>query len=287
MIVARTRAEIRAAVTPDTATLVPTMGALHQGHLQLVRTAKNLSRPVVVSIFVNPKQFGPSEDFTLYPRTLDADIAALESEGVDVVYVPDVADVFPADHVPVALDLGPLDEVFEGAARPGHFAGVVDVVATLFTIVQPRFAVFGQKDLQQLAVVRRLVRQLFPDVTIHAEPIVREADGLALSSRNRYLTAEQRACAPTIHQTLQTIAPALLAARDAASTRAILQGATATINSSGELDTEYLALVDGDTFQQLDRVTPNAFIITVVRAGTTRLLDNLQPGDLQPGNPAP
>ncbi len=283
MILVHSRAELESVLAGKATTLVPTMGALHEGHLSLVRAAKELGNPVVVSIFVNPKQFGPSEDFTTYPRTLEDDLRLLEAEGVDVVFAPDVDEVFPAGHQPISITLGQLDAVLEGAARPGHFAGVVDVVGTLFTIVKPTAAIFGEKDLQQLAVVRRLATEQFPGIQIHAAPIVREPDGLALSSRNRFLSEAQRKAAPSISSELELVAKQLaeqLAApqREAgdlvSTTRALLDDAQERINAHGVLSTEYLELVDPNTFEILDEPRPGAYLATVVRAGATRLLDN-------------
>ena len=196
-VVAETAADLRRlrAALPGPVALVPTMGALHEGHRTLVRAAKQRAATVVVSVFVNPTQFGPGEDFDRYPRTWDADLAALAEEGADVVFHPGVEEVYPAGALGVTVDPGPLGGVLEGAVRPGHFAGVLTVVAKLFGLVRPDVALFGEKDYQQLTLIRAMARELALGVEVVGVPTVREDDGLALSSRNRYLSPEQRAAA--------------------------------------------------------------------------------------------
>ena len=219
---------------PGPVALVPTMGALHEGHRTLVRAARERAASVVVSVFVNPTQFGPGEDFDRYPRTWDADLAALAEEGADLVFHPDVDDVYPPGSLGVTVDPGPLGAVFEGAVRPGHFAGVLTVVAKLFGLVRPDVAVFGEKDYQQLTLIRAMARELAIGVEVVGVPTVREDDGMALSSRNRYLAPEQRAAAATISAALRAGAAAgpdgaaaVLAAR--AGTTRLLDNLTVTL----------------------------------------------------------
>ncbi len=280
---------------------VPTMGALHDGHLSLIRLAREHADEVVFSIFVNPTQFAAGEDFERYPRTLDADIALLEAEGVEWLFAPSAAEVYPDSEgvsTPAAPPLndrdsrilgnslversaaeskrsvervsaGPIGDRFEGAARPGHFDGMLTVVNRLFDIVRPQVAVFGQKDAQQLALVQQLVREHNLPLEIVVAPISREADGLARSSRNRYLSPEQRAAAPAIWQALQLSAAAL-----GDGVAQALELGRAHIAAQPELSTEYFELVDPRTFLPTEQ-PEHALLITVVRAGNTRLLDNL------------
>jgi pantoate--beta-alanine ligase len=203
--VAETVADLRKLVgeLPGPVALVPTMGALHEGHRALVRAARERAATVVVSVFVNPTQFGPGEDFDRYPRTWDADLAALAEEGADVVFHPPVDEVYPPVAVGVTVDPGPLGSVLEGAVRPGHFAGVLTVVAKLFGLVRPDLALFGEKDYQQFTLIRAMARELALGVEVVGVPTVREDDGLALSSRNRYLAPEQRSAAVTISAALR------------------------------------------------------------------------------------
>src|SRR3712207_4545808 len=204
-VVAETVAELRALVAelPGPVALVPTMGALHEGHRTLVRAARDRAGSVVVSVFVNPTQFGPGEDLERYPRTWDADLAALSEEGADVVFHPPVDEVYPPGAVGVSVHPGPLGDVLEGAVRPGHFTGVLTVVAKLFGLVRPDLALFGEKDYQQLTLVRAMARELALVVEVVGVPTVREDDGMALSSRNRYLSPEQRATAVTLSRALR------------------------------------------------------------------------------------
>jgi pantoate--beta-alanine ligase len=249
---------------------VPTMGALHEGHRSLIRRAKDECASVAVSIFVNPLQFAPDEDFTRYPRTFERDLAMLEHEDVDLVYAPDAAVMYPHNFA-TALDVGPLAHVFEGAARPGHFRGVATIVTKLLHAVEPDIAYFGQKDAQQIAVIRRLMTDLdfAPALTIC--PTVREHDGLALSSRNEFLSVSGRAAAPSLYRALVTIATAIESG--------IVVPGEAIERGRGELaeplEEEYLAVVDPNTFDELDPIRRPALVIGAVRAGTTRLLDNV------------
>jgi pantoate--beta-alanine ligase len=206
MIVAHTRAELAAALEklPAPLVLAPTMGALHDGHRALLRRARELAGPggaVAVSIFVNPLQFGPTEDLDEYPRTLDQDLAACEQERVDLVFAPSVGEMYPEQQF-VMVDPGPVGEILEGEFRPGFFRGVLTVVLKLFSLVRPDIAVFGQKDAQQLALVRAMSADFALGIAIEAVPTVRAADGLALSSRNNYLSPEERALAPVLHRAL-------------------------------------------------------------------------------------
>jgi pantoate--beta-alanine ligase len=204
-VVAETSADLRRLrdALPGPVALVPTMGALHEGHRTLVRAARQRAASVLVSVFVNPTQFGPGEDFDRYPRTWDADLAALGEEGADLVFHPQVDDVYPPGSLGVTVAPGPLGEVLEGAVRPGHFAGVLTVVAKLFGLVRPDLAIFGEKDYQQLTLIRAMARELAQGVEVIGVPTVREDDGMALSSRNRYLSAEQRSAAAALSAALR------------------------------------------------------------------------------------
>ncbi len=266
----RLRAELRELRTalPGPVALVPTMGALHEGHRTLVRAARQAAGSVVVSVFVNPTQFGPGEDFERYPRTWDDDLAALAEEGADLVFHPRVEDVYPPGAVGVTVDPGPLGSVLEGAVRPGHFAGVLTVVAKLFGLVRPDLALFGEKDYQQLTLIRAMARELALGVEVVGVPTVREDDGLALSSRNRYLDEGQRAAALTISAALRAGAVAGPLGADA-----VLAAAGAALDAEPSLVRDYLELTDPD----LGPVPPAgpARLLVAARAGTTRLLDNV------------
>jgi pantoate--beta-alanine ligase len=275
MIVAHSVAEMvqrRAGLdgTGKTISFVPTMGALHAGHLSLIKLARTLADVVVVSIFVNPLQFGPSEDYARYPRPLEADLDACHQEGVDLVFVPSVADLYPAGRQ-VTVNAGPMGNLYEGRSRPGHFEGVLTVVLKLFNIVRPQISVFGQKDAQQLACVRRMVIDLSLGIEILAAPTVRERDGLAGSSRNRYLT-------PSEHRAAQAL-PAALAAGAAEHTVPSALAAAGAIIAAAESDPifelDYLALVNPATFAQVgDDFAGEALMIIAARVGATRLIDN-------------
>ncbi len=255
--------------------LVPTMGFLHEGHLSLVRRARAECGAVAVSIFVNPTQFGPDEDLARYPRDLARDLALLEGEGVDVAFTPEPAEIYPkgfASRIEVEGITAPL----EGAARPGHFAGVATVVAKLFNIVQPTCAYFGQKDAQQAVVVRRMAADLDIPVRVVVADTVRKADGLALSSRNVYLTPAERAAAPLLYRGLCR-AQALFAAgeRDGGVLRASVREVIA-IEPRFEID--YVSVADPDTLQELERVDGSALVSLAARLGRTRLIDNIMLG---------
>ena len=251
--------------------LVPTMGALHDGHRQLVREARVLAGAdgvVVVSVFVNPLQFGPGEDLDRYPRTFQADLAACAEEGADVVFAPAVAEVYPGGDPLVTLDPGPLGSVLEGAARPTHFRGVLTVVAKLFGLVRPDLAVFGQKDYQQLVLVRRMVADLCLGVDVVGVETVREADGLALSSRNRYLSSDERRSALALSRALRAGADAAVGG-----STAVLTCAQEVLGAAPEVAVDYLALT-GPELGPAPEHGP-ARLLVAARVGTTRLIDNL------------
>jgi pantoate--beta-alanine ligase len=250
---------------------VPTMGSLHEGHLCLVRDAKTRGERVVVSIFVNPMQFGPSEDFAKYPRDLQRDRALLESLGADVLFHPTVAEIYP-DGYQTHIEVENLSLPLCGAVRPGHFRGVATVVAKLFNIVQPHVAVFGEKDFQQLQVVRRLVRDLSMDVEIVGHPIVREADGLAMSSRNAYLTPEERRAAVCLSRALCKAEK--LARRGETCAAPLLRVVAAELAREPLAQVEYAKLCDADSLQEIDRVQGTAVLALAVRFGRARLIDN-------------
>jgi pantoate--beta-alanine ligase len=249
--------------------LVPTMGALHAGHLALVRRARAECRTLAVSVFVNPLQFGPSEDYDRYPRAFEGDVAALREAGVDLVYAPDAATMYPPGFA-TAVDPGPVGNAYEGALRPGHFRGVATVCTKLFATVSPDRAYFGAKDAQQVAVLRRIVADLDLPVELVVCATVREPDGLALSSRNVYLDPEQRASAPSLHRALAAIAAAARAGEDDRD-RIIARGRA---ELSAPLREAYLDIVDPATFNAMARVRPPALAIASAWAGTTRLIDN-------------
>ena len=253
---------------------VPTMGALHEGHASLLRTARDRvgDGPLVVSVFVNPLQFGPHEDLDRYPRTLEDDIGVCRREGADIVFAPSVEEVYPGGDPQVTVDPGPVAEVLEGRTRPGHFRGVLTVVAKLFRLVRPDVAVFGEKDYQQLALVRRMVLDLNMAVEVVGAETVRESDGLALSSRNRYLDREQRGQAVALSR-------ALLAARASAEYGAdvALAEAGAELRAAPGVDLDYLVITDPELGTLPAVVPPGtpARILVAARVGSTRLIDNL------------
>lgn len=274
MIIARDLPALRnAAQSLGKLGLVPTMGALHRGHLALVAAARAAGRPVAASIFVNPLQFGPAEDFSSYPRDEAGDLAQLESAGCDLVWLPDVATMYPPDAASTITVAGPALR-WEGAARPGHFAGVATVVATLFGQVRPDAAYFGEKDWQQVQVITRMVSDLLLPVAIIPVPTVREEDGLALSSRNRFLTSEQRIVAPALFAALTRAAARLMAGDDAAPT---LDAARATVAAAGMVP-DYLALVAASSLEPQERLSHPARLIAAARLGRVRLLDNVAVG---------
>lgn len=277
MKVVRTIAEVRA-IRPSLGHLglVPTMGYLHRGHMELVARAKAECEAVAVSIFVNPTQFGPNEDLSRYPRDLPRDLALLEAAGVNLVFVPAVEEIYPSGFS-TYVEVGQVADPLEGARRPGHFRGVATVVCKLFNIVTPEQAYFGQKDAQQTVVVRRMVRDLAMPVTIVVVPTVREADGLALSSRNVYLSAEERAAAPVLYRALQAARKAWQdEVQDAEHLRTWIRD---IISAEPLARIDYVSIADPDTLQELETVGERALASLAVRFGNTRLIDNLIFGD--------
>jgi pantoate--beta-alanine ligase len=255
----------------DRVALVPTMGALHAGHVSLVELARTQAERVVVSIFVNPTQFAPNEDFARYPRTLEADLATLGGRADGILH-PDAREMYPEGFCTTVSLMGPAAAVLEDRFRPTHFAGVATVVAKLLLQAQPDVAVFGEKDFQQLAVIRRLVRDLDIPVEVLGAPTLRDADGLALSSRNVYLSAPERDLAPLLHRTLGALASTLTAGGDAAS---LLQAARETLTTAG-FDLDYLELRDAATLAPIDGVRDaEGRLLVAARLGKTRLIDNV------------
>ncbi len=252
--------------------LVPTMGALHAGHRALIRTARLSCDAVVVSLFVNPAQFGPKEDFARYPRMRKADAALCRQGGVDVLFAPPVGEVYP-DGFQTTVSVPVLARRWEGARRPGHFDGVATVVTKLLALVRPTVAVFGQKDYQQAALIRRLVEDLNLGARVLVYPTVREADGLAVSSRNVYLTAAQRRAAPVLLRALQAGRGAI---RTGVRSGARIQQVMRRVIGKGDpAKVEYLAVCDPDTLEPLARVRRRAVLLGAIRIGKIRLIDNL------------
>jgi pantoate--beta-alanine ligase len=249
---------------------VPTMGALHDGHRSLIKLAKSLGEVVVVSIFVNPLQFGPGEDYARYPRRLEDDLQVCEADGVNIVFVPSVSDLYPAGRQ-ITVDAGTLGSILEGASRPGHFNGVLTVVLKLFNIISPQVAVLGEKDAQQLACIRRMMTDLNLAIEIVGAPIVREPDGLALSSRNIFLSVSERAVARSLSAALEKAATQASVPAARAAAYEVLDRAEA--EPSFELD--YAAIVNPSTFAEVpdDHVGLATFVMAA-RVGGTRLIDN-------------
>jgi pantoate--beta-alanine ligase len=315
----RTRDSLVAALSgldgPGSVVLVPTMGALHEGHQALLRAARGYGGPVVVSIFVNPLQFGPGEDLDRYPRTLESDLAMCSDEGAAAVFVPSAAEMYPYGKPLVTVDPGPMGAVLEGEFRPGFFVGVLTVVAKLLGLIRPAVAVFGEKDAQQLAMVRRMVRDLDLGVRIAAVPTLRDPDGLAISSRNRYLSDDERTTALALSRALDAACRAAAggpgqsgtaaggpgqsgtaaggpgqsgtaaggpgqsgtadASAVAASPGHVLAAARRVLNGAPGLVVDYLALVDPDTFAAVSGPGP-AVLAVAARVGATRLIDNVR-----------
>ncbi|HWD41773.1 MAG TPA: pantoate--beta-alanine ligase [Fimbriimonas sp.] len=268
MTVAGSIAEFLALKVTENA-LVPTMGALHEGHLSLVRAAKDAGLPVVVSIFVNPMQFGPNEDYSRYPRNLDHDVALLHQAGADFVFAPTVQDIYPRTGSKIMVP--EVAERFEGSRRPGHFDGVATIVCKLFQITRPQMAIFGLKDLQQCAVIQRMVEDLNIRVELSFQPTLREPDGLAMSSRNVYLSPDQRRTAPALFHELSRTKNLIESGKNVENT---LADARASLVSQGfELD--YYDLIDRRTFSESRELSPHSAVITAVKLGTTRLIDNI------------
>jgi pantoate--beta-alanine ligase len=254
--------------------LVPTMGALHDGHLSLVRMGKRVADHVVVSIFVNPTQFGPNEDFASYPRDEARDAALLAQEGVALLWAPDVATMYPGGHS-THIEVAELGSDYCGAARPGHFDGVATVVAKLFNQVRADVAIFGEKDWQQLAIIRRMARDLDFALDILGAPIARDADGLALSSRNAYLSEAQRAAATAFPDALKAAVAAITGGATVAES---LATAEKSIVAGGFDSVDYVALADADSLERLGEFRTPARLLAAARIGKTRLIDNYPVG---------
>ena len=252
--------------------LVPTMGALHEGHLSLVRAAKALCESVAISIFVNPTQFGPSEDLGRYPRRLESDCAALEKEGADLVFAPSIEEMYPASDTTWVTVEG-LSDKLDGRSRPGHFRGVSTVVAKLFHILEPQAAFFGQKDAAQLAVIRRMVRDLNLPVEIVGCPIVREPDGLAMSSRNVYLNTAERQRALVLRRSLLRVERAFRAGERSA--LRLAEVGRAEFAAEPEVQLDYFEIVDPDTLEPVASITENTLVAAAAAVGSTRLIDNV------------
>lgn len=254
--------------------VVPTMGALHAGHLALIREARKRADAVITTVFVNPAQFGPGEDFERYPRTLDRDVALAAGAGTTHVFAPEASSIYPPGFR-THVDVGGMDAVLEGKARPGHFRGVATVVLKLLHITLPHCAVFGQKDAQQVFVIRRMLADLDMDVEMIVVPTVREADGLALSSRNAYLTPEQRREAPVLFASLQEAERRMRAGERSASALIVAMTSMITGRSSGVVD--YISVADVETLREAPTLHPGKTVLVsmAVRFGTTRLIDNI------------
>jgi pantoate--beta-alanine ligase len=251
---------------------VPTMGALHEGHLSLVRAARQRCQPVVVSIFVNPTQFGPGEDFRKYPRSFEADCKLLEAQRVEYLFAPPPAEIYP-EGFRTSVSVEGLTERLEGRSRPGHFRGVTTVVLKLFEIVQPHFAYFGRKDAQQARVIRQMVRDLNVDTEIVVCPLVREPDGLAMSSRNAYLKADERRAATVLHRALDAARREIAAGeRDALRLVAAMRK---LIDTQPLATPDYVEIVDADSFEPVTRLRRGCVVLLAAFIGTTRLIDNM------------
>ncbi len=251
---------------------VPTMGFLHAGHMALVEAARTQNASVAVSIFVNPKQFGPNEDFATYPRDLDRDLAMLRDAGVDLVFVPSVEEMYPPDFS-TTVDVGPIGEILEGARRPGHFRGVATVVARLFGLFQPRRAYFGQKDAQQCVVVKRLVADLSLPLEIVVIPTVREPDGLALSSRNIYLNSEERVAARVLSESLRLVEKHFRDGQtDAEALRRLVRD---TVSREPLVRLDYISVADAATLSELTVIDRPALVSMAAWVGRARLIDNI------------
>jgi pantoate--beta-alanine ligase len=261
--------------------LVPTMGALHAGHSSLIARAKRECSPVIASIFVNPKQFGPNEDFAKYPRAFESDSEKLQKAGVDALFAPEAAEIYPKDFS-TYVQVDGLSDRLEGRSRPGHFRGVATVVMKLLQIVQPKFAYFGRKDAQQSRIIAQMAHDLNLDSEIVVCPIVREADGLALSSRNVYLNPEERKAATVLHRALDAARNELVAGvRDALQLQTLLQR---TLGKESLARVDYAEIVDAESFEPVVRVSKACFVLLAVFIGKTRLIDNLYVEPKSPGS---
>jgi len=276
MRIVHTIAETRAAIADlrrkGSVGLVPTMGALHAGHLSLVRAARAACNAVVATIFVNPTQFGPNEDFSKYPRTFQADCALLEAESVDLLFAPEPAEMYPEGSSTI-VEVERISDRLDGQSRPGHFRGVATVVAKLFNIIGPDKSFFGQKDAAQVAVLRRMVRDLNFPLEIVVCPIVRDPDGLALSSRNRYLSPDDRKSALVLHRTLHRIESRAAAGEVDAS--ALLDTGLAVLAEEPDVRLDYLRIVDPDTLEDRADVRQGALVAVAAWVGPARLIDNV------------
>jgi pantoate--beta-alanine ligase len=251
---------------------VPTMGALHAGHTALVQRAKQDCTPVIASIFVNPKQFGPKEDFAKYPRTIESDSEKFSAAGVDALFLPDAAEIYPSGFRTYVTIEG-LSDRLEGRSRPGHFRGVATVVMKLLEIVQPHYAYFGRKDAQQVRIISQMARDLNLDTEIVVCPIVREPDGLALSSRNAYLNAEERRAATVLHRALEAARAELIAGvRDSLQLQSVMRR---VLEAEPLADVDYAEIVDADAFEPVTRIARRCYALLAVFIGKTRLIDNL------------
>ncbi len=252
--------------------LVPTMGSLHEGHLTLIREAKGRTDIVVVSILVNPTQFGPGEDYDSYPRDLEGDARKVISAGGDIIFSPSASDMYPEGYL-TYVDMGKVTEPLCGLSRPAHFRGVATIVSKLFNIIKPHKAFFGQKDYQQSVVIKRMVKDLNMDIDIIVLPTVREPDGLAMSSRNSYLSEEERKVSPVLYKSL-TIASGMI--RDGErNARKILSAIKRTIEKEPLVSIDYIAMTDSETLEDIDEIKGKTLIALAVRIGKTRLIDNI------------
>ena len=271
--IAEARAACRAAhLSRKRVGLVPTMGALHEGHLSLVRAARAQCDAVAASIFVNPTQFGPTEDLSKYPRPFDLDRRLLENEGVEILFAPPVEEIYPQGAVTWVVVEG-LGEKLDGRSRPGHFRGVTTIVAKLFHILEPDAAFFGQKDAAQLAVIRRMVRDLNFPIEIVACPIVREADGLAMSSRNAYLNQEERARALVLQRALREARNHFHAGERSAAR--LISAGKDVFAREPQIRLDYFEIVDPDTLDPVEQISQEALVAVAAYVGTTRLIDNV------------
>lgn len=252
--------------------LVPTMGAIHRGHLTLLERARERGAQVIVSIFVNPTQFGPNEDFTRYPRPRERDMFMLREEGADAIWLPTVEEIYPEGAV-ATIKVGEIGTMLEGEHRPGHFDGVVTVVSRLFELVKPDIALFGEKDYQQLCVIKQLVESHSLPIEVIGVPTVREEDGLALSSRNQYLSEEERHIAPRLDQVLRH--SAFVMREEGREVAPTLQKAVRFLMDAGFSKVDYVALCDPETLQPLTRYQPHARLLVAAWIGKTRLIDNI------------
>ncbi len=253
--------------------LVPTMGALHEGHLELVQKARQMSDTVIVSVFVNPTQFNEADDFKQYPRNLTADAALLAEHNVDYVFTPDAAEIYGEDFS-TFVTVDEISEKLEGASRPGHFRGVATIVTILFNTVRPDFAFFGQKDAQQVAIIQRLTKNLGFDTEIVVVPIVRETSGLAMSSRNKRLSAEQRAAASIIYKALLEVE--IAADNGERNTGTLTEIIQSEISKESSANVDYIAIVDNETLEPLEKLAENPVLVAIaVSFGKVRLIDNI------------